>query len=64
MNKRKTWVRADKLRPGDRVQDTSGNIVVIKDVSKGLFPGSILITLQNANPDFVHVESGTRIFVE
>jgi hypothetical protein len=64
MNKRKTWVRADKLQSGDRVQDTNGNIVVIKDVNKGLFPGSILITLQDANPDFVYVESGTKIFVE
>jgi len=64
MNKRKTWVRADKLQPGDRVQDTNGNIVTIKDVSKGLFPGSILITLRDANPDFVYVESNTKIFVE
>jgi len=64
MNKRKTWVRAEKLQPGDRVQDTKGNIVVIKDVSQGLFPSSILITLQDANPDFVYVECGTKIFVE
>ena len=64
MNKRKTWVRVEKLEPGDRVQDINGNIVVIKDVSKGLFPSSILITLQDANPDFVYVECGTKIFVE
>jgi hypothetical protein len=57
-------VRADKLQPGDRVQDTNGNIVTIKDVSKGLFPGSILITLRDANPDFVYIESNTKIFVE
>ena len=49
MNKRQTWVRADKLQPGDRVQDTNGNIVTIKDVNKGLWPGSILITLRDAS---------------
>jgi hypothetical protein len=64
MNKRQTWVRADKLQPGDRVQDTKGNIVTIKDVNKGLFPGSVLITLRDANPDFVYVESDSKIFVE
>ena len=64
VNKRKTWVRADKLQPGDRVQDTNGNIVTIEDVSKGLFPRSILIKLRDANPDFVYVESNTKIFVE
>lgn len=64
MNKRQRWVRADKLQPGDRVQDTKGNIVTIKDVNKGLFPGSVLITLRDANPDFVYVESDTKIFVE
>jgi hypothetical protein len=64
MNKRQTWVRADKLQPGDRVQDANGNVVTIKDVSKGLFPGSILITLQDANPDFAYLESDTKIFVE
>jgi hypothetical protein len=64
MNKRRTWVRADKLQPGDRVQDSSGKIVVIKDVSKGLFPGSILITLQENDPDFAYLESKTKIFVE
>ncbi len=64
MNKRQTWVRADKLRPGDRVQDANGNVVAIKDVSKGLFPGSILITLQDADPDFAYLESDTKIFVE
>jgi len=46
------------------VQDTNGNIVTIKDVNKGIWPGSILITLRDANPDFVYVESDTRIFVE
>ena len=64
MNKRQTWVRADKLQPGDRVQDTKGNILTIKDVNKGIFPGSVLITLRDANPDFVYVESDTKIFVE
>lgn len=64
MNKRQRWVRADKLQPGDRVQDTKGNIVTIKDVNKGLFPRSVLITLRDANPDFVYVESDTKIFVE
>src|SRR5215469_7634152 len=64
MNERQSWVRADKLQPGDRVQDTNGNIVTIKDVNKGIWPGSILITLRDANPDFVYVESDTRIFVE
>ena len=64
MNKRRKWVRADKLQPGDRVQDANGNIATIKDVGKGLFPGSILITLQDADPDFVHLESDTKIFVE
>jgi hypothetical protein len=64
MNKRQSWVRADKLQSGDRVQDTKGNIVTIKDVNNGIWPGSILITLRDANPDFVYVESDTRIFVE
>jgi hypothetical protein len=64
MNKRKTRVRADKLQPGDRVQDANGNIVTIKDVNECLFPGSILITLRNANPDFAYLESDTKIFVE
>ena len=40
MNKKQKWVRADKLQPGDRVQDAKGNIVTIKDVSQGIFPGS------------------------
>jgi hypothetical protein len=57
-------MRADRLRPGDRVQDANGNIVTIKDVSKGVFPGSILITLQDADPDFAYLESDTKIFVE
>ena len=64
MNKRQRWVRADKLEPGDRVQDANGNVVTIKDVSEGLFPGSILITLQNADPDFAYLECDTKIFVE
>jgi hypothetical protein len=64
MNKRQKWVRADKLEPGDRVQDANGNVVTIKDVSEGLFPGSILITLQNADPDFAYLECDTKIFVE
>ena len=55
MNKRQKWVRADKLQPRDRVQDANGNIVTIKDVSKGAFPGSILITLQDADPDFAYL---------
>jgi preprotein translocase subunit YajC len=38
MDKRKTWVRADKLQPGDQIQDSNGNIATIKDVSKELFP--------------------------
>ena len=63
MNKRKTWVRADKLQPGDRIQDAKGNIVTIEVVSKGIFPGSILITLQDADPDFVYLESDTKVFV-
>ena len=57
-------MRADKLQSGDRVQDTKGNIVTIKDVNNGIWPGSILIRLRDANPDFVYVESDTRIFVE
>ena len=64
MNKRKRWVRADKLQPGDRVQDASGNLVTIKDVTKGIWPGSILITLQDASPDFTYVEANTKVFVE
>ena len=64
MNKHKKWVRADKLQSGDRVQDAKGNIVTIKDVSQGIFPGSILITLQDADPDFVYLESNTEVFVE
>jgi hypothetical protein len=64
MNKRRKWVRADKLQPGDRVQDANGNIITIKDVSKGLFPRSIPITLQDADPDFAYLESDTKIFVE
>jgi hypothetical protein len=64
MNKRQKWVRADKLQPGDRVQDTKGNIVTIKDVSPGIFPDSILVTLQDANPDFLYLESDTNVFVE
>ena len=39
MNKRQKWVRADKLQPGDRVQDAKGNVVMIKEVSQGIFPG-------------------------
>ena len=57
-------MRADKLQPGDRVQDAKGNIVTIKDVSQGIFPGSILITLQDADPDFLYLESDTKVFVE
>jgi hypothetical protein len=64
MNKRQKWVRADKLQPGDRVQDAKGNIVTIKDVSPGIFPDSILVTLQDANPDFLYLESDTNVFVE
>ena len=64
MNKRQKWVRADKLQPGDRVQHAKGKIVTIKDVSQGIFPGSILITLQDADPDFAYLESDTKIFVE
>jgi hypothetical protein len=64
MNKRRKWVKADKLQPGDRVQDANGNNVTIEDVSKGVFPGSILITLQDADPDFAYLESDTKIFVE
>ena len=57
-------MRADKLQPGDRVQDAKGNIVTIKDVSQGIFPGSILITLEDADPDFLYLESDTKVFVE
>jgi hypothetical protein len=64
MNKQQTWVRADKLQPGDRVQDANGNIVTIKDVNKGIWPGSVLITLRDASPDFAYLESDTKIFVE
>jgi len=64
VNKRRKWVRADRLQPGDRVQDVNGNIVTIKDASKGVFLGSILITLQDADPDFAYLESDTKIFVE
>jgi len=64
MNKHQKWVRADKLQPGDQVQDAKGNIVTIKEVSQGIFPDSILITLQDADPDFVYLESDTKVFVE
>ncbi|MFY9984714.1 MAG: hypothetical protein WAM44_18275 [Chthoniobacterales bacterium] len=64
MNKKQKWVRADKLQPEDRVQDAKGKIVTIKDVSQGIFPGSILITLQDADPDFLYLESDTKVFVE
>jgi hypothetical protein len=64
MNKRQKWVRADKLQPGDRVQDAKGNIVTIKEASPGIFPDSILITLQDADPDFLYLESDTNVFVE
>jgi hypothetical protein len=64
MNKHQKWVRADKLQPGDQVQDTKGNIVTIKDVSQGIFPDSILIILQDVDPDFVYLESDTKVFVE
>jgi len=64
MNKRQTWVRADKLQPGDRIQDTNGNIVTIREATTGIFPGSILITLEDADPDFVYLEPDTKIFVE
>ena len=64
MNKRQTWVRADKLQPGDRIQDAKGNIVTITAATKGIFPGSILITLEDADPDFVYLEPDTKIFVE
>jgi hypothetical protein len=64
MNKRQKWMRADRLQPGDRVQDARGNIVTIKDVSQGIFPESILIALQDADPDFLYLESDTKVFVE
>jgi hypothetical protein len=64
MNKHQKWVRADKLQSGDRVQDAKGNIVTIKDVSQGIFPDSILIILQDADPDFLYLESDTKVFVE
>jgi hypothetical protein len=64
MNKRRTWARADKLQPGDRIQDTNGNIVTIKEATKVIFPGSILIKLEDADPDFVYLEPDTKIFVE
>jgi len=64
MNKHQKWVRADKLQSGHRVQDTKGNIVTIKEVSQGIFPGSILITLQDADPDLIYLESDTKVFVE
>ena len=57
-------MRADRLQPGDRVQDARGNIVTIKDVSQGIFPESILIALQDADPDFLYLESDTKVFVE
>jgi hypothetical protein len=64
MNKRQKWVRADKLQPGDRVQDAKGNIVTIKGASQGIFPGSILVILQDGDPDFLYLESDTKVFVE
>lgn len=57
-------MRADKLQPGDRVQDAKGNTVTIKDVSQGIFPGSILVILQDVDPDFLYLESDTKVFVE
>jgi len=48
----------------DGVQDAKGNIVTIKEVSPGIFPDSILITLQDAEPDFLYLESDTKVFVE
>ena len=57
-------MRADKLQPGDRVQDAKGNIVTIQDASPGIFPDSILITLRDADPDFLYLESDTKVFVE
>jgi len=57
-------VRADELQAGDWVQDAKGNIVTIKEVSPGIFPNSILITLQDADPDFLYLESDTKVFVE
>jgi len=56
-------VRPEELQPGDRVQDAKGNIVTIKEVSPGIFPNSILIT-QDADPDFLYLESDTKVFVE
>ena len=64
MNKRQKWVRADKLQPGDRVQDAKGKILTIKEVSQGIFPGSILVILQDGDPDFLYLESDTKVFVE
>jgi hypothetical protein len=64
MNKRQKWVRADKLQPGDRVQDAKGNIVTIKEASLRIFPDSILITLQDADPDSLYLESDRKVFVE
>ena len=64
MNKSQKWARADKLPPGDRVQDAKGNIVTIKEVSPGIFPDSILIILQDADPDFLYLESDTKVYVE
>lgn len=57
-------MRVDKLQPGDRVQDAKGNIVTIKEASPGIFPDSIPITLQDADPDFLYLESDTKVFVE
>ena len=57
-------MRADELQPGDRVQDAKGNIATIKEVSPGIFPDSILIILQDADPDFLYLESDTKVFVE
>jgi hypothetical protein len=45
-------------------KDAKGNIVTIKEVSPGIFPDSILIILQDADPDFLYLESDTKVYVE
>ena len=56
--------KSGQATAGDRVQDAKGNIVTIKEVNPGIFPDSILITLQDADPDFLYLESDTKVFVE
>ena len=62
-----------EAKVGESGQATAGGIgfrtrraifVTIKDVSQGIFPGSILVTLQDADPDFLYLESDTKVFVE